>query len=96
MAARYKEYYSEMVASNKALFDEFKVIHDKYAENDERWKEKFNEVGKKVVEIIRDYEVRLCAHSEGGQYGRYANKLADKFWEEVRKMYPRIDFVGVK
>jgi hypothetical protein len=96
MAARYKEYYNEMIKNNKDVFDAFKTVHDDYMQDEDKWKNQFNEIGKKVVDIIRDYEVRLCAHSEGGQYGKYANKLADKFWDEVRKEYPRIDFVGVK
>lgn len=93
---RYKEYYNQMIVANKDLFDEFKITHDNYIKDEDTFKEEFNRIGEKVVSIIRDYELRLCSHSEGGQYGKYANTLADKFWNEVRKIYPRIDFVGVK
>lgn len=83
-----------MVEENKKLFDEFKIIHDKYMEDDVKFQDEFNEKGKGVVEIVRKYELLLCSKSEGGQYGKYATNLADKFWTEVRRVYPRIDFVG--
>lgn len=92
----YKDFYKEMIANNKELFDSFKEVHDRYIENEDEWKSMFNEVGKTVVSVIRDYELRLCSRSEGGMYSKYANNLADKFWDEIRKAYPRIDFVGVK
>lgn len=96
MAAKYKEYYKEMITAHRELFEKFKDIHDQYVMDEDAWKKEFNEVGAKTVEIIREYEVRLCSHSEGGQYGKFATNLADKFWNEVRKEYPRVDFVGVK
>ena len=54
-----------------------------------------NVEGKKVVEVIHDYERRLCAHSEKGVYAKYSSNLADKFWETIRKQFPKIDFIGV-
>lgn len=93
---KYKEYYKEMIANNKELFDSFKEVHDNFVKNGDEWKSMFNEVGKNVVEVIRDYERRLCASQESGMYGKYSSKLADKFWDQVRKEYPKIDFVGVK
>lgn len=96
MAAKYKEYYKEMVEKNRELFDFFKEVHDAYIEDEESYRAQFNAVGAQIVELARDFERRLCSHSEGGQYGKYAASLADKFWDEIRKTYPRIDFVGTK
>ncbi len=85
-----------MMEKHSALFKEFKVVHDQYVENPERFKAKFNELGNPVVDIIREYENRLCSHSEGGIYSKYSQNLSDKFWAEVRRSFSKIDFVGVK
>ncbi|OGG15419.1 hypothetical protein A3D77_07820 [Candidatus Gottesmanbacteria bacterium RIFCSPHIGHO2_02_FULL_39_11] len=85
----------EMTAENKELFDSFKIIHDNYVINSDAWMEKFNAVGKEVVEVMRIWERKLCSHSERGQYGIFSSKLSDKFWDEIRKVYPKIDYVGV-
>jgi hypothetical protein len=92
---KYKQFFQEMVTENQELFDSFKTIHDNYVINQDAWKEKYNTVGKEVVEIIRNWERKLCSHSERGQYGVFSSKLADKFWDEIRKVYPKIDWVGV-
>lgn len=92
---KYQRYFQEMMDQHKELFASFKVLHDQYQQNQEKYQHTYNEQGAKVVEIIRDYEKMLCAHSESGQYGKFANTLADKFWQAVRGYYPMIDFVGV-
>lgn len=94
--AKYKQFYDEMVANNKDLFDHFKQLHDRYAQDKETWRDQFNTEGAKVQDIIRRYENRLCGRSENSGYGSYTSTLADKFWGEVRKTYPMIDFVGTK
>ncbi len=94
--AKYKEYISQMNTQYKELLEEFKDIHDQYVEQPEKWQEEFNTKGAKIMEIMRDFELRLCANSEGGRYGKYASNLADKYWNELRKTYPKIDFVGTK
>ena len=85
-----------MVSENKELFTNFKDIHDNYALNPSEWQKLFNEYGKEVVEIIREYERRLCANMATGKYGSFSAKLSEKFWDEVRKVFPKIDFVGVQ
>ncbi len=85
-----------MLEKNRSLFTSFKTLHDLYVADQEKYQEKFNKQGATVVEVIREYERMLCAHSESGQYGKYSNTLADKFWEAVRGYYPMIDFVGVQ
>ena len=85
-----------MVSENKELFTNFKDIHDNYALNPPEWQKIFNEYGKEVVEIIREYERRLCANMATGKYGAFSANLSEKFWNEVKKIFPKIDFVGVK
>lgn len=93
--SKYKKYFQEMVEAHPDLFAEFKTVHDNYVQDKATWKAEFNTQGEKVVEIIHEWEQRLCNKSEGGKYGKFSANLADKFWQEVRVEYPKIDFVGV-
>ncbi|MDP2671426.1 MAG: hypothetical protein Q8P13_03130 [bacterium] len=93
---KFKQTFDEMVKKNREDFIRFKITHDMYATNPKEFKTQFDHEGEKILAIIRDYENKLCGHSESGQYSKYSANLADKFWSEVRKNYPRIDFVGVK
>lgn len=81
--------------NHKELFDEFKVIHDKYEASAKKWQNEFNEKGQEILEVIRKYENMLCSQSEGGKYGKFSAKLAEKFWEPVRAQFPKIDFIGM-
>ncbi len=94
--AKYKEYVEKMLLENKELFDKFKKIHDKYSENQDELQEEFNDIGKSVMEKVREYESKLCYGSERGGYSQYTSGLAEKFQNEVRSIFPMIDFVGVK
>ncbi len=85
-----------MVEQHKELFDNFREIHDEYALNPREWQKIFNEYGAEILDIVRDYERRLCANMATGKYGQFSSKLSEKFWDQVRKYYPKIDFVGVK
>lgn len=93
---RYKEAYEQMVHDNKALFDEFQKIHDEYALNELKMQDLFNEKGKLVMGIVRKYEDILCKRSEVNGFSEYTSKLAEKFQDEVRKHFPKIDQVGIK
>lgn len=93
---KYKQTFDEMVKKNRELFIKFKITHDMYATDPKTWRQQFNDEGKQVLDIIRDYENRLCGFSEQGQYSKFSANLSEKFWAEVRKNYPRIDFVGIK
>jgi hypothetical protein len=46
--------------------------------------------------FIRFWERKLCSGMEKGNNSVYSNKLADKFWNEVRAYFPNIDQVGLK
>lgn len=95
MAAKYKEYYQNMIVDNQKLFADFLPIHDEFAAG-EISQEAFNAGGQKVVDTIRDWDRRLCSAMGKGAYSKYAEKLSEKFWGEARKTYSKIDQVGVK
>ncbi len=84
-----------MLDENQTLFADFKEIHDRYSLNGEKWQERFNQKGKEVLKIIHEYENRLCHHSEGGQYAKFAGNLAEKFQALVRTAFPMIDHIGI-
>lgn len=93
---KYKQMFDEMIKNNRDLFIKFKITHDMYVTDSKTWSKQFNAEGEQVLEIIRDYENRLCGYSEQGQYSKFSANLADKFWSEVKKNYSKIDFVGIK
>ncbi|MDO8657429.1 MAG: hypothetical protein Q7K55_01715 [Candidatus Levybacteria bacterium] len=92
---KHKQYFEDMLTYNKELFDEFKVIHDKYAIDPKTFKEEFNEKGQEAMDIIRRYENMLCGKSEGGKFSKFSGNLSDKFRELIREHFPKIDFVGI-
>ena len=96
MAAKYRQLFLEMMEQHRDLMLDFKDIHDKFLQDEEQYKNEFNEKGKKVVDVIREYEMKLTAHQNSGQFSKYSSGLADKFWDQIRSFFPRIDFVGVK
>lgn len=93
-AAKFKQTFDLMLKSHQELFDRFKVIHDHYLQNPKQYQQEFNEVGRDAQDIIRRYENILCSRSEGTGYGKYSTNLAEKFQAEVKKAFPKIDFVG--
>lgn len=95
MAAKYKEFYDLMLKQNKDDFHEFKKIHDKYMEDPKKWSAKFNELGRDIQDIIREYENRLCRQSEGAGNSKFTTGLAEKFQAEVKVHFPKINFIGM-
>lgn len=93
---KYKQYVMEMLEQNHDLFLAFKPIHDGYQTNRKQWSQQFHKEGQQLVDIARDWERRLCSGMEKGKNGMFSSKVAEKFWEEVKKQYPMIDRVGVK
>jgi len=93
---KFKQTFDEMISKNRELFIKFKITHDQYSLNPKNFEKEFNQEGQKILEIIREYENKLCGYSESGQYSKFSANLSEKFWGEVRKNYPRIDFVGIK
>lgn len=93
---KYREYYLKMVENNKELFETFQRLHDRYALDEEKWQEKFNKEGEKVLNVVREYENKLCSQSEKGGYSNFTPKLAEKFREGVKKHFSMIDHIGIK
>lgn len=96
MAVLYKQAVKDMYEANKEAFAAFRPIHDLYAKDPEKYQDEFNEKGRAISDILRRTENKLCGKSERGAFGKYSQNLADKFREEVKKTYPKIDFIGVK
>lgn len=93
---KYQAMYLRMTGENRELFDNFRAVHDAFVLNPDMNKARFNEVGAEVMDVVRDYERILCGKTESGQYGKFSGNLSQKFWDEVRKDFRKIDFVGVK
>ena len=95
MATKYLETFNEMVTKYEKEFDEFQVLHDKYEKDPMKWQEKFNLEGAKIMEIVKEYEDRLCGHMEHTQNATYSANLAEKFRNEIKKYLPKLDMIGV-
>jgi len=92
---KYQEYFEKMLTENKPLFENFRNVHQKYTLDQTIWQSDFNEAGSKIVDVIRDYENRLCANTERGMYTKFSGGLSEKFWNLIRKDFPLIDNVGL-
>jgi len=92
---KYKEYCQKMLANHKSLFDRFREVHDKYHLSPDKFQEEFNSIGVQVMDIVKEWEDKLCNRSEGSGYGSFTTKLAEKFMNEVRKEFSMIDRVGI-
>lgn len=93
---KYKKYFQEMMDQNQEVFAAFQPIHDGYKADRKKWSKLFHEKGGEVVEIVRDWERRLCSGMERGNNAVYSSKLAEKFWAEVKGKFSHIELVGVK
>ncbi len=85
-----------MIEEHRELFDTFKEVHDAFVLAPEPNQERFNKLGSEILDVIRHYERVLCGKTESGQYGKFSSGLSQKFWDEIRKTYPKIDFVGIR
>lgn len=96
MAAKFKEYFQTMINQNRELFENFKDIHDHYTLEPEKYQKIFNDYGREILEVVQDWENRLCSKSEGGGYSRYSTNLSEKFRQEVKKYLPKINSIGLQ
>lgn len=92
---KYREYFERMLSNEKEKFDKFVKLHMKYSMDQDSMQDEFNKEGAEIVAIIREWESKLCSTSEKAGYGGYTSNLSEKFWAEVRKSFPLIDYVGV-
>lgn len=93
---KYRQAVQEMLEENKDLFDSFTQVHDAYVLNPEMNKGKFNSIGSEIMDVIRDYERKLCAKMGAGQYSKFSTNLSEKFMEEIQKIYSKIMFIGIE
>ena len=93
---KYQKIYIEMIETNKKLFDSFTVIHDKFAANPDANKAEFNRIGEKILPVISTYEQILCGKTENRGLGKFSSNLSQKFWDEIKKHYKKILFIGIK
>lgn len=93
---KFQQVFQDMLNKNQTAFDEFRRVHDLYSEDPQKYQKQFDEVGRNIQDIIRRYENILCGKSEGTGYGKFSTKLAEKFQEQVRKTFPKIDCIGLE
>jgi len=93
---KFKAYVQKMLDFEKDAFNKFRIIHDDYALNPNKFQTEFNIEGEKILTIVRTWENKLCMQSEKAGYGSYTTNLAEKFQEEVRKHFPEIVNIGLK
>jgi hypothetical protein len=92
---KYKAYFDKMVSENKDAFDKFTKAHFEYSIDQNKNQEEFNLVGEQILNIIHEWEDRLCKTSEGAGFGKYTSNLAEKFQAEIKSHFPLIDHVGI-
>lgn len=92
---KYKQYIEKMLEANKELFDDFKRLHSAYALDEDKYQDEFNREGERILAVAKTWEGKLCSQSEKAGFGSYTGTLAEKFQEELRKLFPLIDHVGV-
>lgn len=92
---KYLQYYEMMYNKNRQVLDDFKILHDNYAQDKSMYGAQFHREGRDVLDIMRSYERKLCAGMERGKNSAYSDQLAGKFWDRIRQDYPLIDEVGV-
>jgi len=94
--SKYRAAVQQMLEENKELFDEFKPIHDAYVLNPAINQAKYNTIGSDVMDVIREYERKLCSKMGAGQYSKFSTNLSEKFMEEISSIYPKIMFIGIE
>ena len=95
-ATKYKQYYVQMEQQNKAEFDAFQPIHDGFVQNSAAFETEFHTKGRDILDIIRDWERRLCSGMERGNHSQYSLNLSKKFWDEIKKRFSHVELIGVK
>lgn len=92
---KYKQYVDRMLESEKELFAEFSQIHAKYSLDEDKYQEEFNKIGEKVLIVVAEWENKLCRQSEKAGYGSFTSNLSEKFRQELKRIFPLIDHIGI-
>lgn len=85
-----------MMDNHQSDFQSFLKVHDAYQEDPNKWSEEFHTQGRDILDIIRNYERRLCSRMERGSHGKYSNTLSEKFWGLIKKQLPLVEHIGVR
>jgi len=93
--ANYQEIYQQMIDENPTIIKEFFTVHEQYVADPKNNQLPFNEIGKRLLDVILIYERKLCGKTESGQYSKFSQNLSEKFRSLVRKDFPKIDYIGV-
>ncbi len=95
--AKYKKIFEEIWDENKVLFQEFFILNSDYEEKEKRREieDRFQKVGEAVHKLLIEGENDLCRQMEKSSHRLYSSKVADKYWDEIRKYFKYIDLVGV-
>ena len=83
-----------MVQTKKSgFFQQFFLINNNYADPKKRREieDQFQEVGSKVQKLLLEGEDELCRNMEKSNHRVFSSKVADKYWDEVRKYFKYID-----
>jgi hypothetical protein len=94
---RYKKVLEEIWARNERMFQQFLILNNDYSDPSKRanMEDEFQKIGEKVKKILQVGENNLCRQMEKSSHRMFSSKLADKYWDEVRKYFKYIDQVGV-
>ena len=84
-----------MIEENKDLFAKFAAVHAAYGLDEEKNQAEFNREGEKVLEVIRNWENKLCRQSEKAGYAGFTGNLAEKFQKEIKSHFSLIDHIGI-
>lgn len=95
-APKFRQILKATYEQHADLFEALRPIHDAYAKDQKGQQEVLNKVGEPIMVILKEAEQRLCRQTENGGYGDYSSKLADRFWQEVKKDWPYIEWIGVR
>lgn len=78
-----------------AIWQEFRQIHDNFAQDNDKYRADFNRVGRDFINLARGYERRLCGGMERTNNSIFSATVGEKYWGLIRKEFPLIDQVGV-
>jgi hypothetical protein len=94
---KFKQVFETIWNTHKELFQKFFILNNEYsnAQNRQKLEEEFQEIGKQVKDLLVKGEDELCGQMEKSNHRIFSSKLADKYWDEVRKYFKFIDQVGV-
>lgn len=96
MTAKYLVLFQQMLKENEAVLSDFKLLHDKYQDEPEKYQDQYNKEGEAILEIVQKYEKMLTSHTENAGYGKFSTNLSDKFRNAIKSLYPKLDFIGIQ